>query len=134
LATPTGAWKVLLSRTNTNAGFTLIEVLIALAILSISLTAIIKSTSQNIKDTGYLQDKTIAHWVGMNALNEARLGITKPTTSPTPQDTEMLGEHWTTETNYSASKNPHIRELHVVVKKQGSSKKLITLTGYLYVA
>lgn len=122
------------SRINTNAGFTLIEVLIALAILSISLTAIIKSTSQNIKDTVYLQDKTIANWVGMNALNEARLGITKPATSPTPQDTGMLGEQWTTETNYAASKNPHIRELHVVVKKKGSGKKLITLTGYMYVA
>lgn len=59
---------------NKRAGFTLIEVLIALAILSISLTAIIKATSQNIKDTAYLQEKTLALWVGLNELNEARAG------------------------------------------------------------
>ena len=48
---------------NKNFGFTLIEVLIALTILSIALTAIIISTSQNIKDTFYLQNKNTAEQV-----------------------------------------------------------------------
>jgi general secretion pathway protein I len=127
---------VLRSPTNSSSGFTLIEVLIALAILSISLTAIIKSASQNIKDTIYLQDKTIAQWVGLNVLNEARLGFLKLPVAPgnLTSDTEMLGEQWSTDANYSASQNPHIREVHVAVMKKGSHKKIINLTGYIYVA
>ena len=53
-------------------GFTLLEVLIALAIISIALTAIIKASSQNIKDTAYLEDKAIANWVGLEVMNEVK--------------------------------------------------------------
>jgi general secretion pathway protein I len=56
-------------------GFTLIEVLIALAILSIALTAIIKATSQNIRDTAYIQHKMIAHYVALDVINAARAGL-----------------------------------------------------------
>jgi general secretion pathway protein I len=107
-----GVLKVQPSPVNKSAGFTLIEVLIALAILSISLTAIIKSTSQNIKDTIYLQDKTIANWVAMNALNEARLGLTKIPVEPGKLEHEasMLGEQWVSRSYYTSTPNPHIRE------------------------
>ncbi|MES2218068.1 MAG: type II secretion system minor pseudopilin GspI [Pseudomonadota bacterium] len=121
---------------NKTNGFTLIEILIALAILSISLTAIIKATSQNIKDTLYLQDKTIANWVAMNVMNEARLGFLKLPVEPGElnQDTKMLGEEWTSHAYYLSSRNPHIREIHVKVSKKSATKPLITLTGYVYAA
>jgi prepilin-type N-terminal cleavage/methylation domain-containing protein len=55
---------------HTQSGLTLIEVLVALAIISIALTAIIKATSENIRGTAYLQDKTIAMYVARQILNE----------------------------------------------------------------
>ncbi|HLB58283.1 MAG TPA: type II secretion system minor pseudopilin GspI, partial [Gammaproteobacteria bacterium] len=78
------------------AGFTLIEVLIALAILSIALTAIIQSTSQNIKDTLYLQNKTIAIWVGSELIAEVEAGILKVPAAPDKltQEVEMLEQEW----------------------------------------
>ncbi len=57
-------------------GLTLIEVLIALAIVGIAMTAIIKATSQNIRSTAYLQNKLIAMWVGQQVSNEMLAGIT----------------------------------------------------------
>jgi general secretion pathway protein I len=119
-----------------NQGFTLIEILIALAILSISLTAIIKATSQNIKNTLYLQDKTIANWVAVNIMNEARLGLLKLPVEPgdLSKDTTMLGQQWTAHAYFAASRNPHIREIHVAVSKKSSAKYLVTLTGYVYAA
>ena len=56
------------------SGFTLIEVLIALAILAISLTALLKATSEDIRDTGYLKDKTIAMMLSENALTQIQEG------------------------------------------------------------
>src|SRR5687767_14340539 len=93
-------------------GFTLIEVLIALAILSIALTAVIKATSQNIKDTLYLQDKTIAHWVGLEIMNEVRTHLIKLPQAPDPLEktTKMLGQTWAWHAYFSASPNAHIQE------------------------
>ena len=59
-------------------GFTLIEVLIALAILAIALTAVIEATSKNIQNTLYLQNKTIASWVGLEIINEAKINFLTP--------------------------------------------------------
>jgi general secretion pathway protein I len=118
------------------AGFTLIEVLIALAILSISLTAVIKATSQNIRDTFYIQNKMIAHWVGINLINEARAGLLKLPTmeQDSKQEVIMLGQHWQWEGHTSSSPNSQIKEIHIAVFAPGNHAKLARLTSYLYVA
>ena len=117
-------------------GFTLIEVLVALAILSIALTAIIKTTAQNIKDTRYLQDKQIATWIGTEALNEARAGFIKLPETPDHLDDEKktLGQSWKVSTYSAATANDLIKEIHVDVYRQTDETKLISLVSYLYVA
>ena len=45
-------------------GFTLIEVLIALLILGISLSAMIKTVDDDSRNVAKLKDFTIAHWIG----------------------------------------------------------------------
>jgi general secretion pathway protein I len=131
-----GAWKVRLSIAKTRAGFTLIEVLIALAILSIALTAIIKATAQNIKDTAYLQEKTLAHWAGLAVLNETRAGYTRLPLQPDTltRDITLLGEKWTTEAYQTNSSNPHIHQIHVDVFPANKKNKLASLTSYYYAA
>lgn len=51
-------------------GFTLIEVLIALVIIAIAMTAIIKTVGNNIRTTQYLSDKTLGYWAASNVLND----------------------------------------------------------------
>ncbi len=79
-----------------NTGLTLIEVLVALVILSIALTAVIKVTAQNIKNAIYVQNKIIALWVGMNVINEVRGGILKLPLAPDhlEKETAMLNQAW----------------------------------------
>lgn len=114
------------------AGFTLIEVLVALAILSIALTAIIKSTAQNIKDTLYLQKKTIALWVGNQIINEIQAGLRKLPTAPDSikDKSIMLNENWSWEASLKPTPNPRIQEINVAVYQQA---RLIHLVSYLYV-
>ena len=121
---------------NQTLGFTLIEILIALAILSISLTAIIKSTSQNIKDTIYLQDKTCANWAAQNLLRAAKLGLVKlpPEPSAYKQETLLLNTTWEVRGNLQPSNNPRIRRIQVWVNKKTAKQPIIVVYGYLYVA
>lgn len=58
------------------SAFTLFEVLVALAILSITMVAGIVTTDNVLKRTAYVEKKVLAHWIGMNILNSAQLKIT----------------------------------------------------------
>jgi general secretion pathway protein I len=120
---------------NNAAGFTLIEVMIALAIISISLTAVIKATSQNIKDTIYLQNKMTAHWVGLNVMNQARVGLLKISSQSDnlEQDTKMLGVKWSWTAYTNDTPNPRIKEIHVKVYRQPEHQQLANLMSFVYV-
>ncbi|VVC75073.1 hypothetical protein AQUSIP_03490 [Aquicella siphonis] len=120
------------------AGLTLIEVLIALAIVSIAMTAVIKATSQNINSTGYLQKKTMALWVGQQVLNEIRAGVLKTGGSSGSQKltTEMLGQEWYWSTEEEETPNPRIKKVRVKVfaneEDEQDETPIMTLESFLY--
>lgn len=128
-----GKFPVMHSR---NGGLTLIEVLIALTIVSIALTAIIKSVSENIRHTAYLQDKTVALYVGQEVMNEARVGIFKlPGRERMQARTNMLGEDWFWQADEIDTPNSRIKKLTVSVFAHEPSEDdspLVSLTGYIY--
>jgi general secretion pathway protein I len=116
-------------------GLTLIEVLIALAIIGIALTAIIKAVSQSIRATTYLQEKTIALWVGEQVLNEARVGILSLDESDqTKHKIMMLTKNWYWQANQISTPNLHIKKIEVKVftNVDEDAKPLISLESYVY--
>lgn len=118
-----------------STGFTLIEVLVALAILAIALTAVIKSTSQNIKDNVYLQNKTIANWVGTNVINEARAGLVKLPEAPgkLEAETTMLNRKWLWHASVEPTPNTQIKKIIVEVNQATNEAKLAHLESFIYV-
>jgi general secretion pathway protein I len=117
------------------AGLTLIEVLIALAIIAIALTAVIKATSQTIRGTTHLQTKTIAMWVGQNVLNEARLNLLPLSTTPTSQSTLMLNQTWYWQATKESTPNKRIKKISVRVythEADDDATPIIQLETYVY--
>jgi general secretion pathway protein I len=54
-------------------GFTLVEVMVALAVVAIALPALLVSLYQHVDNTGYLRDKSLAQMVAANKLEELRI-------------------------------------------------------------
>lgn len=114
-------------------GLTLVEVLIALAIVSIALTAVIKSTSENIRGTSHLENKTIATWVGTNVINEIRTGILRMALAEKQRGMcEMLGRNWYWQAQVDETGNDHIKKISVSVSIREDSKPVVTLESYRY--
>ena len=58
---------------NRSTGFTLVEVMVALAVVAIALPALLVALYQQVDSTAYLRDKSMAHAVAANKLTELRL-------------------------------------------------------------
>ena len=76
------------------AGFTLMEVLVALTVLGVALAALIKVGSETARNAAYLRDRTYAHWVAMNVLAEARAGLLPLRAGVRRGSEELLGREW----------------------------------------
>ncbi|UXH80976.1 type II secretion system minor pseudopilin GspI [Roseateles amylovorans] len=76
-----------------STGFTLIEVLIALAIISVSLAAFVRLTSQTTTQVGLLDARSLAMLSAQNSLHELRMDDTLPVgvrQVPCPQADQRL--------------------------------------------
>lgn len=81
----------------TQRGFTLIEVMVALAIASMAIPALLMLITQQIEDTGAIREKTYAYWVAENQLTRLRLQHELSGVLPTDEtdgETDMAGQTW----------------------------------------
>jgi len=125
-------------RSFSQVGLTLIEVLIALAIVSIAMTAIIKAVSQNIRSTDYLQNKTTAMWVGQQVLNETRVGLlaVPPPPDKLRQTTTMFNKEWYWQAEQVDTPNTKIKKIAVRVfdkkTEDDNDTPLLEMESYVY--
>lgn len=96
-------------------GFTLLEVLVAMAVISIALTAIIKTGSDTTANTAYLKQKTYAHWVAMNRMSELQAEKTWPSVGTDSDTVEMMGQEWEWTQTTTETVEPNLRRVEVSV-------------------
>ena len=58
---------------NRLCGFTLVEVMVALAVVAVALPALLLTLSQQLDGTRYLEQRSAAQWIAANRLEELRL-------------------------------------------------------------
>lgn len=84
-------------------GFTLIEVMVAVAIIAMALPALMYNVSMQLDSTAKIRDKVAAQWVATNKMAELRLSTRqgkKVSRGKSQGNEEMLGQqwHWKSET------------------------------------
>lgn len=100
-------------------GFTLIEVLVALAILAIALGALVKGGGANAANAAHLRDKSLAHWVAMNRVAEVQLEPGWPGIATTRGTAGMAGREWQWVARVSDTFDGDVRRLEVEVGEAG---------------
>src|SRR5688572_28247192 len=97
-------------------GFTLIEVVVALVVVSLGMLGVISAVSQTASNSSYLRDKTVAHWVAMNRLTEVRLQKAAPSVDKTSDEVEMAGRRWKWTMNVTQTPVETIRRIDISVR------------------
>ena len=77
-----------------SAGFTLIEVMVALTIIAISLGALLNTSGAQANSASYLKQKTLAHWVAVNELTQMRIDKEFPDLGDKKGSTSMANHDW----------------------------------------
>lgn len=119
-------------RTLRQNGFTLVEILVSLAILSIMLGALIQSAGANASNAGRLRDRAVAEWVASNRLAEMQLSQSFPETGSRNGDEEMFGTRWYWKTIVQKVEDEDLRRVDVEVRRDEDSKNpIISIAGFV---
>lgn len=114
--------------------FTLIEVMVALAIIAIALASLVKASGNNTRSAAYLKAKTLAHYVAMNEIEMLKIKQAWPDRGTVNRSTEMAGREWfwTREIEKTADKSDTIRSVKFTVYMDESrSRSLDQVQAYL---
>jgi general secretion pathway protein I len=117
----------------TRRGFTLIEVLVALAIAAIGLASVLAVVTNSARNSVYLRDKTFASWIAQNRITELRIGTTMPSVDKTNGDLEYAGQKWKWEQTVTQTEVPGMRRIDVAVRfaEAPAENALATVTGFV---
>lgn len=113
-------------------GFTLIEILVALAIIAIALAALIKASGSHTASVAYLKQKSIAHWVAMNEITELQIKQSWPGKGEKKKSTEMAGHEWfwLREIKETFNENSH-QVVFTIYLDEDREQKVTRLIGYI---
>jgi len=119
-------------RRNSPAGFTLIEVLVALAIVAIALLAALRVAAQGTSNVGELRARLLAGWVAENRLAEHRArGDWLPLGIQRGSEREA-GIEFAWREEIIATPHPAFRRIDVFVfAPPGESRALAHFTGFV---
>jgi general secretion pathway protein I len=114
-------------------GFTLLEILVALAIVAIALGAIIVNGGNAAGAAGSLREKSLAMWVAHNRMAEIDLAPVWPNTGKSNDDVTMGGIAWTWRETVQPTADPTLRRIDIDIEKKDQPKagRFASLTGFV---
>lgn len=113
------------------SGFTLIEVMVALAIAALALAAVAASVSQMADRGVAMQDRIYASWIAQNLLTEMRLVNEIPEVDETTGELEFAGLEWAWRSVVSETGVENLFRVDVEVSYAGSNDIIRTVTGFI---
>ena len=113
-------------------GFTLVEVLVALAIVAFGLIGVFGQLSQSATAASRLRDKTLADWVALNLITELRVKGEFPGVGTRSDDIEMANTKWHSEMRISETEGKILRRVEVSVSFANQQGRPVAIaTGFV---
>ena len=112
-------------------GFTLIEVMVALTIVALSLTAVAASMNQMIDAANVMRERTYASWIAQNKIAEMRLTNTVPDVSTTSGEVDYANSTWSWRAVVSETGIENFMRVDVSISHVESDYVIRTVTGFI---
>ncbi len=112
-------------------GFTLLEVLIALAIVSIGVLATMRAVGMVTTSVDDLRNRQLADWVAQNRLAELRAQGLFPGIGVTAREVTQGGQRFRLQEEIKTTPNPLFRRVDVRVFANSGEHALSQLTGFV---
>jgi general secretion pathway protein I len=113
-------------------GFTLVEILVALAIVAIALTAGMRALTQATDSAAALKARTLALWIAQDRLAAAQIATPWPALGSYKGDAQQAGNTFEWQASVTTTPNPAFRKIEIVVAEpQTPDYALARLTGFL---
>jgi len=114
-------------------GFTLVEVVVALAIVAIGMLAVFKTIGDTTHNVDNLRDRSFAAWIADNRITEIRISGEMPSVEETAGQLEFAGRQWHWVTQVSQTQVQGLRRIDVSVRRDGDPEdsSLVTLAGFV---
>lgn len=113
-------------------GFTLLEVMVALAIIAISLGAAVRVAGNATSNASYLADKTFANWVAMNEMTKIKIDAKWLTNGDKSGSANMLDREWYWKRKVKKTPDKDVQRIEIsVFKSENDSDSLITVTSFM---
>ena len=113
-------------------GFTLVEILVALAIVAVALAAGMRALAQGADNASALKARTLALWVAQNQLAAAQLAVPWPALGNTEGAAMQAGTSFGWRAAIGNTPNPAFRRIEITVADpQAPDYVLARLIGFL---
>jgi len=122
-------------------GFTLLEVLVALAIFASVSAVVLTAAGRSLTNAGRLEELTLAGWIADNRISELQLQQIPPSIGRETQEVDYGSRKWQTLSEIEASADPGLLRVTVWVALQTprgrsgsvSERAVTSLTGFIAV-
>lgn len=111
-------------------GFTLIEMLAAVAVLAIAMAAILSGMARHADNAGYLREKTVALWVAHNRLTEIELQPGWADVGKSDGVAEMGGVKWKWVVEVKKTPDEHLRRVDIRVLSPSRKSDAAQLSAF----
>jgi general secretion pathway protein I len=111
-------------------GFTLLEIMVALAVFATLAAAVLSASQYVVKQRSAVEARLFAAWLADNRLNELRLqaGLTA---SQQQQVVSMDQRDWVLHQHISATRDPRLLQVDIQVSAANSAHGLYRASGWI---
>ena len=113
------------------SGFTLLEVMIALLVITLGMGAVIVTTGESAWKSAHLRESTIASWVAYNEIALYRARRVWGSVTRRSGEAEMANVEWKWEMELSETDDPLLRRMDVEVFIKGETAVKARVTGFI---
>lgn len=112
-------------------GFTLLEVMVALVIISLSLAGVASSMGQMIDTANTMRDRTYASWIAQNKITEMRVSGIVPEVGESSGEVDYANTTWAWSADVSETGIENLLKVDVSVSFPGDELPVRKVTGFI---